>query len=129
MREAVAPGGQELVGAVVGDGGAVRVGCAVGLAEITGEVTGVADLAAVGERDGLAVPLVCDADAEAGATADLPDPLPPRSGKPTKAPKRIDTATMTRAMPAMVRTGTPAPRSARGSVRAWPSFARSVPRT
>ena len=50
MREAVAPGGQELVGAVVGDGGAVRVGCAVGLAEVTGEVTGevtaVADLAA-----------------------------------------------------------------------------------
>ena len=104
MREAVAPGGQELVGAVVGDGGAVRVGCAVGLAEVTGEVTGevtaVADLAAVGETEGLDVPLLCDADAEAAATDDLPGPPPPRGGKPRKAPKRIDTATMTRAMPA-----------------------------
>src|ERR1035437_3868527 len=135
IREAVAPGGQELVGAGVGltVGVGPMLGAAVGGAEALLRAAGEAVCDAVGtsvtegvrDADGDA-----DADADATATAGLVAGAPPENGgRPSPAVMRIPRARMTRPTPAMVNTGIPVARCSCVDPADWFSLARSVPRT
>jgi hypothetical protein len=131
IREAVAPGGQELVGAGVGlsVGVGVMLGAAVAGAEAllraAAEAVGTSVTEGVRDAEGDA-----DADADATATAGPVAGAPPENGgRPSPAVRRIPRARMTRTTPAMVNTGIPVARCSCVDPADWLSLARSVPRT
>jgi hypothetical protein len=127
MRDAVAPGGHELVGAGVGVGAGVEVRSGVGEAAGVGDGLGDGVAVAVGVAVKLGVG-ACEGDGEATATwAGLP--APPNGSTPRIGPvSSIPSAATTSTTAATVITGKPA-FSDSAVADAVLSFARTVPLT